>query len=148
MAVTAFTCVSRCALADGRAFGSVGPYEQIDGTAQFAVDPTSSFNQSITDIHLAPRDDNGLVRFTADVRILSPVDARRGNHRLLLDVPNRGNRLGLTMFNHAPRATNPLAPLDPGNGFLMGQGGLGHITGALYTRFSSFFKLSPQACFA
>ena len=122
MAVTAFTCVSRCALADGRAFGSVGPYEQIDGTAQFAVDPTSSFNQSITDIHLAPRDDNGLVRFTADVRILSPVDARRGNHRLLLDVPNRGNRLGLTMFNHAPRATNPLAPLDPGNGFLMGQG--------------------------
>jgi hypothetical protein len=26
------------------------------------------------------------------------------------------------MFNHAPRATNPLAPLDPGNGFLMRQG--------------------------
>jgi hypothetical protein len=90
MAVIACELTSRHALADGRAFGTVGPYEQLDGTAHFAVDPTHSLNRGITDLHLAPRDDNGLVRFAADVRILTPVDSQRGNHRLLFDVPNRG----------------------------------------------------------
>ena len=122
MAVIACEFTSRCALADGRAFGAVGPYEQLDGIAHFAVDPTSPCNRDITDLHLAPRDDNSLVRFAADVRILRPVDSQRGNHRLLLDVPNRGNRLALWMFNHAPRPAAPSAPLDPGNGFLMRQG--------------------------
>ena len=121
MAVIACDWTSKCALADGRDFGGVGPYEQLDGTAHFAIDPASPRNQGITDLHLAPRDDNGLVQFTADVRILKPVDAQRGNRRLLLDVPNRGNRRVLWMFNSAPRPT-PNAPLDPGNGFLMRQG--------------------------
>src|SRR5215467_3627755 len=122
MAVIACELTSRQALADGRAFGTVGPYEQLDGTVHFAVDPTHVRNRGITDLHLAPRDANGLVRFAADVCILTPVDAQRGNHRLLLDVPNRGNRLALWMFNHAPRPAAPSAPLDPGNGFLMRQG--------------------------
>jgi hypothetical protein len=122
MAVIACEFTSRHALADGRAFGAVGPYEQLDGTAHFAVDPTHPFNRGITDLHLAPRDDNRLVRFAADVRILTPVDSQRGNHRLLFDVPNRGNRLALWMLNHAPRPAVPSAPLDPGNGFLMHQG--------------------------
>jgi hypothetical protein len=122
MAVIACELTSRHALADGRDFGEVGPYEQLDGTAHFAVDPTHPFNKGITDLHLAPRDDNGLVRFAADVRILRPVDSHLGNDRLLFDVPNRGNRLGLWMFNHAPRPAVPSAPLDPGNGFLMRQG--------------------------
>src|SRR5215475_8270691 len=94
MAVIACEFTSRCALADGCAFGTVGPYEQLDG----------------------------IVHFAADVRILRPVDSQRGNHRLLLDVPNRGNRLALWMFNHAPRPAAPSAPLDPGNGFLMYHG--------------------------
>jgi hypothetical protein len=122
MAVIACEITSRHALADGRAFGTVGPYEQLDGTAHFAVDPTHPLNRGITDLHLAPRDDNGLVCFAADVRILTPVDSQRGNHRLLFDVPNRGNRLALWMFNHAPRPAAPSVPLDPGNGFLMHQG--------------------------
>jgi len=122
MAILACEIISRHAFADGRAFGAVGPYEQLDGTVHFAVDPTHPLNRGITDLHLAPRDANGLVRFAADVCILTPVDAQRGNHRLLLDVPNRGNRLALWMFNHAPRPAVPSAPLDPGNGFLMHQG--------------------------
>jgi len=122
MAVIACELTSRQALADGRAFGTVGPYEQLDGTVHFAVDPTHPFNRGITDLHLAPRDANGLVHFAADVCILTPVDAQRGNHRLFLDVPNRGNRLALWMFNHAPRPAVPSAPLDPGNGFLMHHG--------------------------
>src|SRR5499433_1518066 len=122
MAVLSCEITSRHAFADGRAFGTVGPYEQLNGTMHFAVDPTHVRNQGITDLHLAPRDANGLVRFAADLCILMPVDAQRGNHRLVLDVPNRGNRLALWMFNHAPRPAVPSAPLDPGNGFLMHHG--------------------------
>jgi hypothetical protein len=122
MAVIACEITSRYALADGRAFGTVGPYEQLEGTVHFAVDPTHFLNRGITDLHLAPRDANGLVCFAADVRMLMPANPQRGSHRLLFDVPNRGNRLALWMFNHAPRPAVPSAPLDPGNGFLMRQG--------------------------
>ena len=37
----------------------------------------------------------GLVRFAADVTILTPREPARGNHRLLIDIPNRGNRLAI-----------------------------------------------------
>ena len=52
------------------------------------------------------------VHFTADVRILAPADQARGNHRLLFDVPNRGNRLALATFNGVPRPINPAGPTD------------------------------------
>src|SRR5262249_29573035 len=55
-------------------------------------------------------------------RIVVPEDHRRGNHRLLLEVPNRGNRLAMWMLNRAPRQTVPSAPLEVGDGFLMRQG--------------------------
>jgi hypothetical protein len=122
MAVVALEITHRQPLADGRAFGAVGPYEQLDGTAHFAVDPLHPSNQCITDLHLAPRDAHGLVHFAADVRLLMPVDPQRGNHRLVFDVPNRGNRLALWLFNRAPRPALPSAPLDPGDGFLMHHG--------------------------
>jgi len=122
MALITLEITTRQVLADGRAFGAVGPYEQLDGTAHFAVDPTHPSNRDITDLHLAPRDDHGLVHFAADVRLLTPVDPQRGNHRLVFDVPNRGNRLALWLFNRAPRPALPSAPLDPGDGFLMHHG--------------------------
>jgi hypothetical protein len=91
MAVTALEIKTRQPLAGGRDFGSVGHYNQLDGTAHFAVDPAHPLNGCITDIQLAPRDGDGRVHFSADIRILAPEDPRRGNHRLLFDVPNRGN---------------------------------------------------------
>jgi hypothetical protein len=100
----------------------VGGYIQLDGTAHFAVDPSRPLNRCITDIELAPRDGDGLMHFSADIRILTPEDPRRGNHRLLFDVPNRGNRLALAMFNRVPRPINPGAPTDAGDGFLMRHG--------------------------
>ena len=95
MALVTLEITTRQVLADGHAFGTVGPYEQLDGTAHFAADPTHPGNRCITDLHLAPRDDHGLVHFAADVRLLTPVEPHRGNHRLVFDVPNRGNRLAL-----------------------------------------------------
>jgi Alpha/beta hydrolase domain len=122
MAITSLEINTRQPLAAGRAFGEVGPYLQLDGTAHFAVDPDHPGNQGITDLSLARRDGDGLVRFAADVRILTPEDPRRGNRRLLLDVPNRGRRLALRMLNNAPIETAPDAPLDVGDGFLMHRG--------------------------
>ena len=122
MAVVGLTVKHRQALAEGREYGVAGAYVQLDGTAHFAVDPSHPLNGCITDIGRAARDGDGRVRFSADVRILAPEDPGRGNRRLLLDVPNRGNRLALAAFNRVPRPINPSAPTDAGDGFLMRLG--------------------------
>src|SRR5947199_9852487 len=95
MAVTRLEVKSRQPLADGKQFGDVGGYVQLDGTTHFAVDPGHLLNRGITDIDLAPRQADGLVHFAADFRILTPEDLQRGSHRLLCDVPNRGDRRAL-----------------------------------------------------
>ena len=122
MAVVGLEIQNRRPLAGGEEFGEAGRYLQLDGTAHFAVDPSHPLNRVITDIDLATRGDDGLVHFSADIRILAPEDPRRGNHRLLFDVPNRGNRLALANFNRVPRPIAPAAPTDPGSGFLMRRG--------------------------
>jgi hypothetical protein len=121
MAMLTFAINKRQPFAEGRSFGATGGYEQIDGTAHFGVDPAHPDNRGITDIGLAPTDPRGLVRFAADVTIVIPREPERGNRRLLVDIPNRGNRLAMRFLNCAPPAV-PGAPIDPGDGFLMRQG--------------------------
>ncbi len=121
MAVTKLLITSRQTFARGDTFGTVGPYEQLDGTVYFTVDPNHAANSLITDLKLAPRDTSGLVHFSADCRLLRPVETQRGNHRLLFDILNRGCGLVLRNINSAPNVA-PDQPLDPGNGFLMRQG--------------------------
>ena len=121
MPVTRLEITSQKPFADGQSFGGVGPYTQVDGIAHFAVDPLHEANESIADIRLAPRNEQGLVEYSADFRILRPEDPAKGNGRLLLDVLNRGKALALRNINSAPDIA-PDAPLDPGNGFLMRQG--------------------------
>jgi hypothetical protein len=116
MAVTALEIKTRSAFAEGTAFGDIGPYEELDGTVHFAVDPNHPRNAGITDLKLAPRDAQGLVHSSADFRMLQPVAFQRGNRRLLLDIVNRGNPTVLTNFNSA------VGRQEPGNGFLMRQG--------------------------
>ena len=70
MAITKLLITSRRPFAQEQAFGQVGPYEQLDGTVSFAVDPNHAANQLITDLKLAPRDVNGRVHFSADWRLL------------------------------------------------------------------------------
>ena len=77
MAVTQMVVTSRQPFADGQGFGDVGPYEQLDGTVYFAVDPEHPTNRLIADLQLAPRDRNGLVHFSADFRIVLAVDILR-----------------------------------------------------------------------
>jgi hypothetical protein len=90
------------AFQDGRTFGRVGAYQELYGEAEFAVDPLHPLNQVITDLDLAPRDSRGCVRFTADVRLLQPVDPTRGNGGLFLDVVNRGTSIFTRMLEPGP----------------------------------------------
>src|SRR2546426_6508171 len=107
---------------DGRPFGAAGAYEKLAGILRFAADPAPPANQSVTDLGLAPQNASGLVESWADFYLLVPADPARGNRRLLLDVPNRGRKVALGMFNSTPRVPDPSTPEDFGNGFLMRHG--------------------------
>jgi alpha/beta hydrolase family protein len=89
-------------LLGGRAFGAVGAYEELTGAAFFAVDPLHPLNRAVTDLELAPRGADGCVEFSADVRILRPVDGRRGNGGIFLDVVNRGSSIFVRMTEPGP----------------------------------------------
>jgi Alpha/beta hydrolase domain len=121
MAVTELDITSQQPFAHGKIFEETGPYEQIDGIAHFAVDPGHPANSPITDLELAPRNASGQVTFSADFRILRPVEPGRGNHRILFDILNRGRPPALRNLNSAPEVA-PDEPMDPGNGFLMRRG--------------------------
>ena len=64
----------------------------------------------------------GQVEFSGDFYLLKPVDMKKGNGKLLLDVPNRGRKVAIEMFNSTPRVPDPTTEKDFGNGFLMRQG--------------------------
>jgi hypothetical protein len=120
MSVIAFHETGRRGYADGAAFGDWGPFEQIDGILTFAVDPSAHVNGSIVDLHLAPADAEGRVRFEADFTIIKPVNASAAPRRLLVELPNRGRRRVVDTFNRTGAA--PSASPPPGDGFLFNHG--------------------------
>ena len=77
-----------------------GAYEKIEGVLHFTADPAARQNEPIADLGLAPRNARGLVEYSADFYLLRPLDG--GRRRLLLDVPNRGRKIALGMFNSTP----------------------------------------------
>ena len=111
----------RAAFAGGHEFGQAGAYEKIVGRLHCEVDPENASQARIADLKLAPQNGRGRVAFWTDFFLLKPVDARRGNGRLLYDVNNRGNKLALWTFNEA-RGNDPSTLADAGNGFLMRHG--------------------------
>ena len=127
MPVTRFEVMLRRPLAGGRAFGDVGPYEELAGRLHLAVDPEHAANRAITDVALAPRNTAGRVTVASDVSILVPVDRTRISGRLILDVVNRGNKVTVPDFNHATRPalgpnSDPHPTVDAGDGWLMRRG--------------------------
>jgi len=108
--------------ADGHTFDGGGAYERLVGRVHFAVDPGSPAQAGIVDLDKAPRNAAGLVEFSADLFILKPTDAARGNRRLLFGYGNRGNKRELQFFNDAPASNDPATLADAGNGFLMRRG--------------------------
>jgi hypothetical protein len=106
----------------GRPFGSGGAYELIVGRIHITVDPAGPRNRVVTDIEKAPRNAAGLVELTADLSILRPKEAERGNGVALIDVVNRGRRTVLTSFNRATASGDLTADAEFGDGLLLAQG--------------------------
>src|SRR3954464_15187683 len=107
--VTRFAIERREVVLGGKAVRVAGACEKVVGTLRFTADPKHPLHAQITDIGLAPTNARGEVEFAADFYVLKPVDAAKGNGRLLLDVPNRGRKTALDIFNSAPRVPDPSA---------------------------------------
>jgi Alpha/beta hydrolase domain len=120
MSVTRLEIERREPVLNGAAFGAAGPYEKIVGMLHFEVDPGLRVHETIADLERAPRNAAGRVESSADFYLLRPLGG--GRRRLLLDVPNRGRKIALGMFNSTPRSNDPAGPNDFGNGFLMRHG--------------------------
>jgi hypothetical protein len=107
--VVRITITSRQPLFGGQAFGTIGPYEEIRGTAEGEIDPASPQNALITDIALAPRNARGRVEYKTTFTLRKPVDMSRAPGVLLYNIVNRGNHNGPDIFD---------VDGDPGDGFL------------------------------
>ncbi len=107
--------------AEGRAFGEHGAYTRIDGILTYAVDPDHRANRLIVDLDLAPRDEQGRVRFRSDFTLLRPQDPSRGSQRLIVDIVNRGRRRAVATFNRAT-AVESSREIPEGDGFLFEHG--------------------------
>ncbi len=115
-AVTQIHVGERIDFAEGKSFGSAGPYERYTAKANFAIDPKASANRIVADIDLAPVNAQGLVEFSADIVVLKPRDSKLSNGTILFEVPNRGGQGALSMFNFGQGST------AVGDGYLMQQG--------------------------
>ncbi len=102
----------------GVGFERTGAYERITGRVIFAVPVANPRNRSIVDLADAVNLKDGAVEFSADVMILRPKDAAKGNGTLLLEVPNRG-RSGIVRI--VDGGDHDVAA-DAGDGWLLRNG--------------------------
>jgi hypothetical protein len=107
--VTTITIKSRAPFANGQAFGTIGPYEEIIGLAAGEIDPKDPRNALITDIELAPRQPNGKVAYRTTFTIRKPVDMSKSSRVLFYNIVNRGGRNGPSTWHYGG---------DPGDGFM------------------------------
>ncbi|MGI8743837.1 MAG: alpha/beta hydrolase domain-containing protein [Bryobacteraceae bacterium] len=121
-AVTRIELVERTDVLQGAAQGDSGAYEKIIAKAYLAVDPKLPANRFIADIDLAPRNDKGLVEFSADLYILKPRDSAKSNGTALVEISNRGGKGLLSMFDFATGSPDPSTRQEFGDAFLLRQG--------------------------
>jgi hypothetical protein len=105
--VTRLQIEQRRPVANGAAMGTVGPYERLDGTAFFEVDPRDPRNALIVNLNKAPTNAKGLVEFRAPFYILKPVDVAKGNGKIWYGINNRGSQTVYSALRD-PRATRTL----------------------------------------
>jgi hypothetical protein len=113
-------------IVDGKTWGDAGPYERLDGTAYFEVDPRDPLNAGIVNLSKAPRNAKGLVEFSSPFFILKPVNMSKGNHKLFYGINNRGNKIEYAwrtmLAQTGTNNNNPLTAADFGDGLLMRLG--------------------------
>src|SRR5262249_7829604 len=122
--VVRFVVEQKRVVSDGKAYGAVGAYERLDGTAYIEVDPRDPLNAVIVNLDKASRTPSGKVGLSSPFFILKPVDMRRGNHKILYGVNNRGRKLDLPWrtIGGVFSANNPLTAADFGDGLLFRLG--------------------------
>ncbi|MBO0726708.1 MAG: hypothetical protein J2P52_13985 [Blastocatellia bacterium] len=120
--VTRIEIISRADLLNGKEFGPAGAYEKIIAKVHFAVDPNNPHNKVIVDLDKAPRNERGMVEFSADLFILRPKDLNRGNGAALVEIPNRGGKAMVRFFNHGRGGGDFMTEAEMGDGFLMRRG--------------------------
>jgi hypothetical protein len=121
--VTGVTITSRSVIAGGRSFGVAGPYEQLWGSVEFALDPADPHNANIVDLEHAARGSDGLVHFTSELWVLRPTDPTKGNGVLFFELANRGiYGTLLSVFNRGAANRDRDASPDAGDGLLMRDG--------------------------
>ena len=108
----------------GREFGHSGAYEWVDGHMTAELDPADPHNAIIVNLDKAPRNANGRVEYSAEFRILKPVDMTLGNRTLWYDVMNRGHQRAFNLvqgflpgYGEFPRTSD-----DIGDGFHLNLG--------------------------
>ena len=111
--------------AGGQAFGATGAYERVIGVAKGELDPEDPQNTLIAGIAVVPRNAAGKVEYETDIFILRPVDSTKGNHHLLFDVLNRGNKVATNRLNTTTpkdESNDPTTVAQAGDGFLFRRG--------------------------
>ncbi|MBZ5610037.1 MAG: hypothetical protein LAP38_17380 [Acidobacteriia bacterium] len=74
----------------GRSFGQVGTYERLTGHIYGELDPKDPLNAIVTDLGLAPRNQRGMVEYSATFSLAKPLDLAKASRVLIYEVPNRG----------------------------------------------------------
>lgn len=126
MALTHLSSIRHEPFADGASWPGSGSYEMVSGVAHFAVDPTREANAAITDLdraerHPAQRGEGQEVRFSADFRVLHPLEAT-GPTPLLFVVANRGRFQAVPFSRGIPWYDPAQETIEAGDGFLLRHG--------------------------
>ncbi len=109
---------SRQDVLGGRSFGSAGPYERVTGIVHFLVPIDNLHNRRIVDLDKAVNAKNGAVEFSADLILIRPKTAAKGNGSLLLEVPNRGRARIISLVDGG----DPTLAKDAGDAWLLTNG--------------------------
>ena len=112
----------RSAFVTGASFGDSGGYERIDGVATGTLDPAHAGNTGIALLDQAPRDGSGKVVYRSGFVLLRPVDASKGNGRLLYEVNNRGRIMLFANLCGGVAGNQPATAEDLGNALPLRMG--------------------------
>lgn len=116
--VERFEIVSRAPAFAGAPFEGGGEYETIVAVAHMRINPRHPANRAIADIDHAG-EPGAWIAYKTDVVILRPREPARASGTLLVELPNRGNRLFAVMANDTPSGPGAASA---GNGFTMRRG--------------------------
>ena len=120
--IVAIEIKSRAPFVGGAGFGAVGAYERLDGVAVGELDPAHPANRGIVNLDKAQRNARGRVEYRSDVCILRPVDAAKGNGRILYEVNNRGRIMLFANLCAGKVGNQPATAADLGNALLLKRG--------------------------